>query len=133
MKKLFVFILAITYLAEAGGMSLYKHYCMDRLVSWGLTKGGKDCPSCGMEKNHPDKSECKGCCKDEHKIIKITGDHRAEFSIWPIALFGEAVPSFSVVESSTLIQETNLVGRNIHAPPQKYKVPAFIFNCVFTI
>ena len=133
MKKLFVFILAITYLAEAGGMSLYKHYCMDRLVSWGLTKGGKNCPSCGMEKNHPDKSECKGCCKDEHKIIKLTGDHKAEFSIWPIALFGEAVPSFYLVESSVPAFGMKSTWNSIHAPPSKHKVPSYLFNCIFRI
>ncbi len=133
MKKLFVFILAITYLAEAGGMSLYKHYCMDRLVSWGLTKGGENCPSCGMEKDHPGKTECKGCCKDEHKIIKLTGDHKAEFSIWPIALFGEAVPSFYLVESSVPAFVIKSTWNSIHAPPLYNGVPVYLSNCVFII
>ncbi len=132
-KKLFVFILAFTYLAEASGMSLYKHFCMNRLVSWGLTKGGKNCPSCGMEKDHPGKSECKGCCKDEHKIIKLTGDHKAEFSIWSIALFGEAIPSFSLVESSVSTFGIKSTWNSIHAPPLYNGVPVYLFNCVFLI
>lgn len=134
MKKCLVFILALIYLTEASGMSLYKHYCMDRLVSWGLTKGGKNCPSCGMEKDHSGKAtSCKGCCKDEHKIVKLTGDHKAEISISPDAFFSEVLPSFSLVDFSVPASEMASTWNSIHAPPQKYKVPSFIFNCIFRI
>jgi hypothetical protein len=133
MKKLLVFILALTYLAEASGISLYKHFCMDRFVSWGLTKGGKNCPTCKMEKSQPGKGFCKGCCKDEQKLIKLTVDHKAEAFTWNASQFGEAVPSFFITDFLTPVSQIHTTWNNIHAPPSKHKVPAFIYNCVFRI
>jgi hypothetical protein len=133
MKKLFVFILAFIYLGEVSGMSLYKHYCMDKLVSWGLTNGGKHCSLCGMVKDLPQKGFCKGCCKDEHKLVKLTDDHKASVSIWIGSLLSEVVPDNSTIETAIPSLTTASSWNSIHAPPLKRKVPFYLFNCVFRI
>jgi hypothetical protein len=133
MKKLFVFILAFIYLAEVSGMSFYKHYCMDRLVSWGLTKGDKKCPACGMEKEYSAKNNCKGCCKDEHQVVKLSIDHKAETSTWAFSVPEQILPSFTSWEFAFTNFDIASTWNNIHAPPLKHKVPSYLFNCVFRI
>ena len=133
MKKCFVFILAFIYLAEASGMSFYKHYCMDRLVSWGLTKSDNNCHICGMVKNQTHKGLCKGCCKDEHKLIKLTDDHKASASIWPTSLVGESIHLIMIIDSSLPSLESTTSSNSIHAPPDVSTVPVYLFNRVFRI
>ena len=133
MKRLLILLLAFIYLTEVSGMSFYQHYCMDRLVSWGLTKGGSNCPSCGMDKALSGKRFCNGCCKDELKTVKITSDHKAETFSWKASLLSAIVPSFSLTNFSILVSEPDSPWNTIHAPPFKQKVPAYLFNRVFRI
>ncbi len=133
MKKVFVFFLAFIYLAEASGMSLYKHYCMDRLVSWGLTHEGKNCSSCGMAKNRSSNSLYKGCCKDEQKLVKLTDDHKASACFSPLFLLSQVVPNHYTGETTIAVWRTAFSWNCIHAPPFKHKVPFYLFNCVFRI
>jgi hypothetical protein len=133
MKKAFVFILAFIYLAEVSGMSLYKHYCMDRLVSWGLTKSGKVCSGCGMEKEHSTKVSGNGCCKDEQQVIKLSADHKVSMSTWSFSLLEHAVPFFTFQEFVFADFGNASKWNSIHAPPLKHKVHSYLFNCVFRI
>lgn len=133
MKKVVVLIIAFIYLAEVSGMSVYKHYCMDRLVSWGWTKGGRHCPSCGMEKEPPEKKLCNRCCKDEYKIVKLTGDHKTAVFNWQPSQFTEADKLFYTTGIFSPLPATAAAWSNIHAPPLKHKVPFYLFNCVFRI
>ena len=133
MKKCFVLILAIIYLAEASGMSFYKHYCMDRLVSWGFKKSDRKCLQCGMVKNQTKNGLCEGCCKDEHKLIKLTDDHKASASIWPASLFGEPIHVYTIIDSFLPIIDSTTSSNSIHAPPDVSTVPVYLFNSVFRI
>lgn len=72
MKRLFVIILALSYLCLSTGITVHTHYCMGELVGSSFIEQDEDhhCSHCGMDK----KSSKNGCCKDEHKIIKSTTD-----------------------------------------------------------
>jgi hypothetical protein len=87
-----------------------------------------------MEKDHSEKAtSCKGCCKDEQKIVKLTVDHKAEAFSWNALSFGEVAPSFVVFDFFNPAAEIQSTWNGIHAPPSKHKVPEFIYNCVFRI
>ena len=71
MKRFFVTILSILYLASAIGATLEIHYCMGKSMGANFVHQDNDaCRKCRMHK-----SKSKGCCKDEHKIFK-TADHQ---------------------------------------------------------
>jgi hypothetical protein len=106
------------------------HYCMDKLVRWSLIANEENiCGNCGMHKE-----ESQGCCKDDHKQIKIEGEQKVANSfisdfnspvalpLVPIAYYG-----FSV---SAPLAVTFPVS---HAPPHKAPIPVYLHNCVFRI
>ena len=70
MKKIFLSIVSLCYLAVTCGVVVNFHYCMDRLASTELFAVETDkCGRCGMEIH-----ESNGCCRDEVKIVKMTDD-----------------------------------------------------------
>src|SRR5882724_8707940 len=82
MKKFLVTILALVYLTSSVGATLHLHYCMDKLVAWGLgheKSDKKSCPNCRMSQSTTDKhcvKESKGCCKDTQKQVKLENDQK---------------------------------------------------------
>jgi hypothetical protein len=83
MKKALASILAIIYLSTSMGATVHLHYCMGKLVGWGLMdQGNKNCHFCGMPKARPDPSnrctaDAKGCCHDVHKHFRNGSDQKA--------------------------------------------------------
>lgn len=68
MKKFFVTILSILYMASAMGATVHVHYCMGKIADFSLFHKEEDrCKKCGMKKAE----RSKGCCKDENKTFKI--------------------------------------------------------------
>ena len=126
MKKIFVSILAIFYLASSVGATVHLHYCMDKLISWSLLKSNGDkCGKCGMDKDG-------GCCKDEHKFVKNSFDQKAtESSIEAIKFFPVASPVavFNISEFYSFLSHEYSVS---HAPPVNGR-EIYIRNCVFRI
>ncbi len=140
MKRIFTAILAVFYITTSTGATVHFHYCMDRLVSWGLTKGTADkrqCPSCTLPRTSYEKycvKENKDCCKDYQKLVKLGGDQddvqRAVFFpsipaaaiIYPIAeaTFAHASPSSKRFPA-------------IHAPPGAGHTSLYIIFCNFRI
>lgn len=138
MKKVFATILAIVYLSTSMGATVHLHYCMGKLVSWGLVgHNSKNCRICGMAKKAADThciSARMGCCKDEQKLIK-TSDAQKIFAselqflkLFPkaltvnhFALSDFSIPSFAVTYPAT------------NAPPLSGKVPVFLLNRNFRI
>lgn len=140
MKKFLVAILALVYLTTSVGATVHMHYCMDKLVAWGLgheKSGKKSCPSCGMEKTTTDKhcdKESKGCCKDEQKIVKLENDQKiSEASLQLSQTIAEAITpvyfDHSLEYVSSLTEEYPLT----NAPPRTENVSLFVRNCVFRI
>lgn len=141
MKKFLVAILALVYLTTSVGATVHMHYCMDKLVAWGLGKEknnkAKACSYCGMVKISADKhcvKESKGCCKDEQKQVKLDNDQKiSEATVYIAQLLVETVtPAFSnyfFEYVSSLIEKFPVV----NAPPRTWNVSLFIRNCVFRI
>ena len=132
MKKFLVLILALTYFASTSGAMVYMHYCMGKMVEWIVLGNEKEkCPHCGMDKS---KKDDKGCCKDEHKQLKVTNHHNiTETAFQGIQLLSSALPvSYleipGVIVSS--ITEENPTG---NAPPQSSGIAIYKRNCVFRI
>lgn len=140
MKKFLVAILAFLYLGTSVGATVHMHYCMDKLVAWGLGKEKnkkQSCTYCGMSKSTSDKhcgKESKGCCKDEQKQVKLDNDQKiSEATIYIAQLLVETVTSafsnYSFEYVSSLTEKFPVV----NAPPRAWNVSLFVRNCVFRI
>ena len=140
MKKFLVTILALVYLTSSVGATVHLHYCMDKLVTWGLgheKSGKKSCPNCGMSKSTTDKhcaKESKGCCKDTQKQVKLENDQKLSEASFKLAkIFAEiissAFPNFSFKYVSSISVEYPVT----HAPPLTEYIPLFVLNCVYRI
>lgn len=129
MKKFLVTILALVYISTSTGAVLHMHYCMGKMVDWGLIHNdSKECSKCGMGE------ENNGCCKDEHKFVKNDTDQKtlkAGFQL--IQLLAVALPVCYIEIPSNdfpAIIEENPIS---HAPPRSSGVAVYIRNCVFLI
>ena len=138
MKRFFVFILAVMYLSTSMGATIHLHYCMGKLMNWGLIDhGSKSCMTCGMHMTSVfkgDISSKKNCCKDEHKEMRTNGDQKvtsAEFQFFK--LFPDAAtisfPALTTLQLSSIILENPTA----HAPPLRGDKPLFLLNRNFRI
>jgi len=139
-KRFLVTILAFVYLSTSVGATVHLHYCMDKLVAWGLRHektGKKSCLYCGMAKTNENKhcgKESKGCCKDEQKIVKLENDQKiseASFKFLQIPVEATA-PIFSDYSLEYVFSLTEGYPLT-HAPPRTQNISLFVLNCVFRI
>lgn len=138
MKRFLLTILALVYLFSSVGATVYRHYCMDKLVAWGVgqERDGQDaCPYCGMAKTgntgHCNK-QFNGCCHDEHRQVKIEKDQKAVDE--SVKLANPLLPVTTPVPAALVFVQTHTVAYPVtHAPPQAGKTALFIRNCVFRI
>ncbi|MBS0425003.1 MAG: hypothetical protein JST09_18895 [Bacteroidetes bacterium] len=141
MKKFLVTILALVYLTTSIGATVHFHFCMDKLVAWGLGSGkskSKACPYCGMVKTSADKhcgKQSKGCCHDEHKQVKVEKDQKvvdAGFKLErPLLVIADHTLPGEL--SSIAVFSPSIEYPLTHAPPRTDKAPLFVRNCVFRI
>lgn len=127
LKKFFITILAITYLAGSAGATVYMHYCMGEIFSVDLAKAKDDCSKCGMKSN-------KHCCNDELKTIKLSDSHNAASNninllapVFAIADNTQNSHNFSVVTTTSAFAVYN------NFPPEPSGRTRCIFNCIFKI
>ena len=131
MKKIVVAILAILYMSTATGATIHIHYCMGKLVNWSLWHSKEDkCSKCGMKKTDGKDS---GCCKDEHKQIKLENDQKISkiaVQFLQLAAFDIQV-SFIEIPSHRFASaiEENPVSR----APLRSSDAVYIRNCSFLI
>lgn len=138
MKKVVVSILAVVYLATSMGATVHLHYCMGRLVSWGLAdRAGQRCDFCGMQKMGPS-GECvvgmKNCCHEESKQIRNGQDQKAGqdlFHLVKVAPVLAEIPGPVWVDAIILSPVLSLPVS--HGPPLVAAVPVFLRNCTFRI
>lgn len=132
MKKILVTILALVYLSTSSGMILHMHYCMGKMVNWGLTKSdSKKCPGCGMEKSAQDES---GCCSDESRFVKNNTDQvQDDYSLpaitelsAPVVVYPVSLMEIEVISPAYIVPQT-------HAPPDLAKQPVYLQICSFLI
>ena len=127
MKKFFVAILAIAYLATSIGVTVHLHYCMDRLVNWSLSDGiGDKCDNCGMKKDD-------NCCKDEHKFVKNKSDQKARENVNLNVQFLTTAISPIVINEADYYFSYTPKYYNSHAPPISNGREIYLSNCVFRI
>jgi len=132
MKRLFVAILAILYMGTSTGATLHLHYCMGKLVGWDLGHKEPDaCGKCGMKKGL---SQNKGCCRDEHRQIKLDNDQKTVESLLQLMQYSGAflLPGYSVLPDirPVPLAVTQPVG---HAPPRSSTTAIFVLHRVFRI
>lgn len=138
MKKILVFILAIVHLSTSMGATVHLHYCMGRLVSWGMAEHtGKSCDFCGMQKKGASGDRMMGmkhCCHDESKQIRNDKDQKTGqefFQVTKVATALACVPQplwiNAVVSSPVLSRPAS------HGPPLITSAPVFLRNCNFRI
>jgi hypothetical protein len=69
MKKIFLLILTLSYLASSSGATVYIQQCMGKTVAWSLVdKENNKCEKCGMHKSTND------CCSNHIKVLKVHND-----------------------------------------------------------
>lgn len=130
LKKAFILILSFLYLTSTVGATVHFHYCMDKLVGWGLeSEKGKTCDNCGMA----DKEDA-GCCKDEQKQVKLEGDQK----VTPTSITWDELPSTLIpilfqpdyaVSWLTIVK----IIPDSHAPPREAAIAVYLRHCTFRI
>ena len=133
MKKFIVSILAVLYLGSSSGATIHLHYCMGKLVEWGLWHKKSDkCSKCGMEMAN--KGTGKDCCKDEHKQIQIDKDQKTVENTFQLAQFsGIALDSGFIIYQDTVISSVTEKYPKSNAPARSREQPLFLLNCIFLI
>jgi hypothetical protein len=112
------------------GVTIQKHYCMNKLVGLSFFQQYKDmCDKCGMGKNEKQ----NGCCKDVKTKVKNEND---QFKSFVSILFEKKEPQhdrdFFVFEPELKIQFSEKYVSD-HGPPLLSSVPLFILYGVFLI
>lgn len=121
MKRLFVSILAVLYMVTASGTTLHLHYCMGKFVNATFVNDDNEeheCSRCGMTKKQK-----KGCCEDQHKVIKTDPSHQAvKADLHLSAHF--AVPTLPTFYSSNQVVYDNRDNKTLeacNAPPSHWR------------
>lgn len=134
MKKVFASILAVIYLSSSMGATLHFHYCMGKLMSWGLEyTDSKICSFCGMEKSGfsaDGKITSNHCCKDEHKQLSAGKDQKASTSELQILKLSAGGSVMTCPALQDLYIPSSIADHpSANSPPRASKVPVFILNC----
>jgi hypothetical protein len=138
MKRVLASIFTILYLSTSLGASLHFHYCMGKLVSWGLiSRESANCSFCGMPKNiSPSKNQVgkNNCCKDDHKEIRTAGDQKSAQNENQVQ---KDSPVDAAVYSHSFQPEHFSSGSPFqiltHGPPLSASQPSYLLNCNFRI
>jgi hypothetical protein len=127
LKKVFVAILAVLYLAVASGVEMNIHYCMGKIASveYGASEKGL-CGKCGMQSK-------KGCCEDETRFLRLQDSHQLSQLSWAFQLpVTITSPLYSFVASSGARQEV-LIHEHANGPPLNTATPIYLLNCNYRI
>lgn len=132
MKQFILAIIAFVYLGTATGATIHMHYCMGKLISIGLLPGKDDqCNKCGMGKTD---AKSKGCCKDEHKQIKIEKDQKTtETAVQTMQAIAVEMPAAAIEIPLNYFSSLTEKSPYGNAPPRSASVAVYIRNCVFLI
>jgi hypothetical protein len=128
MKKVYIGILAVIYMAVSSGIAVELHYCMGSKAGmefFGSTT--EKCGKCGMTEKDT------GCCHDEFKFYKLNDSYK---NVTNDISF--TAPDFAVTNEYPLYiwqmpLNTASVLVNNHSPPGYATPDVCIMNCVFRI
>lgn len=137
MKRVLATILAFVYLSTSTGATLHFHYCMGKLVSWGLQDHeSKRCELCGMSKQQAPKDSFhkkNNCCKDEHAQMKTASDQKTTQTEWQFAKSVAEASTLQQLVPCMLVSSPAIRQPVANAPPLHDKVPVFLLHCHFRI
>jgi hypothetical protein len=125
-------LLAFLYLSMSSGFNLRAHYCMGQLAGIGIGyESPKKCGKCGMHLSDGHKG---GCCKDEHRLVKLDTDQQVTPSDLPWFTSPPMVSPKHITEpfSASFFSELNQYPVN-HDPPRIHAVALYLRDCVFLI
>jgi CDGSH-type Zn-finger protein len=126
MKRFTVTILALLYFTISTGMVVNIHYCMGKVSSVNVDVLAKNLCACG-------KKQTKGCCKTEHKFIKLEDNHKASFADVVLNVPAQDIEHSYNLINAPLIGLTDKAAFNNHSPPILYQQDIYLQNCVFRI
>ena len=126
MKRLLIFIIAITYFCISSGFLISVHYCMGKVSKATIEITSSKSCVCGNK-------EMKGCCKTESKFIKLSDNHQAIYADVSIISPFHIVPNFYTISNTTVVNSNIKLAFNTHSPPIVSPQPIYILNCVFRI
>ena len=132
MKRISIFLLLLLYVTVSSGFTVHLHYCMGELVESRLTHSDEaTCGGCGMEK---DKSSSDGCCKDEHKLLKIDQNKKlAELDTSLKLPVSDQVILFAPVSTAVLPLQPEYLHPPTNAPPRQLAIPHYLLHRNFRI
>ena len=128
MKKIYIGILAIVYMAVSSGIAVELHYCMGSKAGMELYGSANDkCGKCGMTEKKT------GCCHDEFKFYKLNDSYKNVSND-----ISFTAPEFAVINHYSIYNwqlplNASLASINNHSPPDYAKPDVCIMNCVFRI
>ena len=105
---------------------------MNKFVGWDLTDvENEKCGKCGMTED----ATKKGCCKDEHKLIKLTVDqNKQQAKIFLFEqFFTEVLLTLQYIYIFMQPARVAVKFPKNNAPPRWRNVPIYLSNCVFLI
>lgn len=106
------------------------HYCMGKYVGWNLWhKKDNQCGKCGMKED----AKKKGCCKDEHKQVKLKAAHQKAATVQYFQLLDAPALVTPIVEFSFKEKLVSLTFPVSNAPPKTPRERLYILHCVFLI
>jgi hypothetical protein len=128
MKKIYIGILAIVYLAVSSGIAVELHYCMgDRAGIELYGSSSEKCGKCGMTEKET------GCCHDEFKFYKLTDSYKTATNEINFAASSVAVITNYNIYNWQMPDQSAISAVNNHSPPGYTKPDVCIMNCVFRI
>lgn len=129
MKKIAVILLLLIYGSATMGATIHMHYCMNEFVGWSLWHGKKnnECGKCGM------KEKKGGCCKDEHKQVKLKAEHQKNVTAQYIQFSDVGALISPIIDYNFKGMSISLGFPVSNGPPIIPKERLYIFHCVFLI
>ena len=129
MKRIVAILLLVIYGSTSVGATIHMHYCMNEFVGWNLWHSDKEneCGKCGM------KEKKGGCCKDEHKQVKLKTEHQKSATAQYIQFLDVPALITPVADFSFKVTPTSLAFPVSNAPPKIPRERLYILHCVFLI
>ncbi len=121
----------LIYGVTSVGATVHLHYCMNQFVGWELSHNKEDdkCGKCGM------KDKKAGCCKDEHKQIKLSSDQKDQQIkdlVLPTNLAPATIPT-SFIQLPAHFEPNTIVPFTPQISPPRQNIALFISYCSFLI
>ena len=132
MRRFLATILACLYLTTTTGATVHLHYCMGRVVDQSLWHSEKEqCGLCGMEKSEQTDS---GCCRDEHKQVKVESDHFKSAIAFQVLQFAMVTSPVSSLETEAFDFSSKAEKTPVFlAPDRSCSIAIYKRNSVFRI